>query len=91
VRSIRHITFDVDTVTIAWVDLPSGIRENGMLSGSLVVPIVDEMVEAFDSLQEIAEEILGQALKFFQDSETLTDRAETDEDEASPYDNPVER
>lgn len=88
---VRTLAFHGEGVTFDYVIPEEDIRSNGLvLNRVLLVPATDEFAELLDDLIDALHEALSTALASF-NSTPVSEEVDPDDDEASPYDNPLER
>lgn len=89
---IRGLAFHEAGVTFDYVIPEEDVKSNGLLFNRvLLVPATDEFAEVLDNLIDALHHALTTALTSFRDTPAADDVDPGEDDEPSPYDNPLER
>lgn len=89
---IQAVTFMAENVVIEFSSPAVDVRSNGLvLQHALSIPASEEYAERLDELVEVVQALLDQALSDHTVYPPAVDAVDSDDDDVSPYDNPLER
>lgn len=91
---VRAVGFHEDGVTIDYADAADDIRTNGLMKNhAIFIPHDAEYADLLDRLVDHTRDALARCLADFDRAEVPTTEVtqDLDDDDSSPYDNPLER
>ena len=93
-RHLRSVVFsdDGESVVIEYLTPAEDVRKNGLvINHALLVPANDEFLPLIEELEKATQKALGEVLEAHAAAEPFILPPEEQREEASPWDNPLER
>jgi hypothetical protein len=92
VIELRNVGFGNEGISFDYIDFSGDVRDNGMIKNhALLVPDDGTYGDEIDEVRRSMTAWLVSLLEAFEQAPAITPQVISDDEESSPYDNPLER